>query len=633
MTTSSAPHAPARIEFPAPRLNARTSPSWTNDAFDADAWRANDANPSQGRAGVITFSTIPYNFRTACKEFLSAMDQGVDAGYRRVRSSGTAVLLAGFLRHLATHLESKGVHSFLAAIAADVEEAQLRHSGLLDGAPVTSSHARRFLATLGHLHRLGPAGSGTISDGLSFDPSQRAVNIGLSRNLKPTGSTPMLSEDTARLLLTMAVDWVENKFEATKWILAAHDLYSQAEGNNLSKARRFMRENPGFEASLNQARTTFGGPLVGLLPRRLTPSIEERGITDIELDLLWLGQVARSVQLAFQGFCYVVCAGFNGWRASEIMSIEWDSLSETPSGHVLTTKIRKTAANPRQSISRPVPPIVALAVKRLSELNARAAWPTTRRDRDVEGGSIFRTSVGGLTNSLSINDSLSASWTHFTGDEQRITTHQFRRFFAYFFLRRHQGNLDAVRRHFRHVSRDMVWAYAKDALNASYLTLEKQGLAQDIAKSVVFGEGHVSVGVAQDLKAVCDTLRLGAKVLTVEDAATYIDRQIKKFFLDVQAMEWGYCLLQGGDKGGACEGQVGPIEDRSEPSVCGRCKFFCTGPENEEFWRQSAGLHEEIMAHPKSTRLMKSESERFVATAERILKRHDKPSNVEVVHE
>jgi len=582
---------------------------------------------------VITFSTIPHNFRTACKEFLSAMDQGRDAGHRRVRSSGTAVLLAGFLRHLATVLESKGVLSFFAATTSDVEEAQLRHSRVRDGTPVTSSHARRFLATLGNLHRLGPAGSGAISDGLSFDPSHQAVNIGRSRNLMPTGSTPILSEDTACLLLTMAVDWVENKFEAAKWILAAHDLYSQAEGNSLSKARRFMRENPKFEASLIQARTTFGRPLVGLLLGRSMPSIGERGINDIELDLLWLGQVARSVQLTFQSFCYVVCAGFNGWRASEIMSIEWDSLSETPSGHVIATKVRKTAAAPRQSISRPVPPIVALAVKRLSELNARAAWPSVRRDREVKGGSIFRSSVGGLTNCLSINDSLSASWAHFTGDEQRITTHQFRRFFAYFFLRRHQGNLDAVRRHFRHVSRDMVWAYAKDALNASYLVHEKQGLAQEIAKSVVFGEGHMSVGIGQDLKAVCDTLRLGAKVLTVEDAATYIDRQIKQFFLDVQAMEWGYCLLQGGDKGGACEGQIGPIEDRSEPSVCGRCKFLCTGPENDEFWRQAAGLHEEIMAHPKSTRLMKCESERFVVTAKRILSRHNKPSNVEVVHE
>jgi hypothetical protein len=208
------------------------------------------------------------------------------------------------------------------------------------------------------------------------------------------------------------------------------------------------------------------------------------------------------------------------------------------------------------------------------------------------------------------------------GRSEKINSHQFRKFFAYFFLRRHCGNLDALRRHFRHVSREMIWAYAKDALGARHLAEEKKDLAAEIANAVVFDGGYRSTGVARHLREVKESLLLGAKVLSAEDAATYIETRIKQDFVEVHPMEWGYCLYQRGETGAACEAKVGPIEARAEPGVCGRCKFLCTGAENVDFWRHSGLLHQQLVDHPRSTKIMREESQKYVSVAASIVNRH-----------
>ena len=200
----------------------------------------------------------------------------------------------------------------------------------------------------------------------------------------------------------------------------------------------------------------------------------------------------------------------------------------------------------------------------------------------------------------SVMEDINFAWEFFQGSDIGLRSHQFRKFFAHFFIRRFKGGADAVRWHFRHVSKEMIWAYAKDALNAQQLVESKKELAAEIVNGIVFGTDYASTAVGRDLKEVGSTLRLGVRVLTVEEAANYIAAQVEQSFVDVHAMEWGYCLFQNGDKGAACEAKTGPIEARSEPSTCGRCKFLCTGKENAHFWQQTALRHQEIVAHPKA---------------------------------
>lgn len=214
-----------------------------------------------------------------------------------------------------------------------------------------------------------------------------------------------------------------------------------------------------------------------------------------------------------------------------------------------------------------------------------------------------------------MSNRISAAWREFSDKDECIATHQFRRFFALFYLRRHQGNLDAIHRHFRHVSRDMVWAYVKDGLKAQYMAKEKKQLAGEIVHGVVFGKAYSSIAVGKELKEALPSLKFLGKTLSIEDAAAYITKQIDSAYVDLHAMEWGYCMLQRGQSGAACEGRSSPIEARAEPGTCGRCKFLCTGQENVAFWQQTALLHQQVVEHPKSTAIMRAESERLLTIA------------------
>lgn len=619
------------FEHPSPKGQ---SPSWTNDPFEADVWTSNNPNPGNGGTESISFASLPDKHRLIAKQFLWAVNQTAEHGRRRARSSGTANSVMGMMRHLVVFMERHGIDSLGALTMKDVDAVHLDYCGLCNGGKAkTSNSAKRYLGFLSQLHQLGPARSALIDDGLSFDPSSFSPAIGRSRALRPAHSTPDLAEETAQRLLDLAIDWIEIKSEHATWIIRQSTLLARAKSNvkaaayHQNAALRIVRQhvagNPGFVERIQLARAELGGDLIRYLDQR--KPVPKPGITDLELELLSLGIIARQLQVITQGFCYVICAGFNGWRSNEILSIEAGSIKSTPAGHVVGTKIRKTALNPQTFIERPIPPIVAKAISVLEKINATPIWLPRQENTEAEadesdtGTPVFKSGRGNLLKTNDINTALSAAWALFSGDDQKITTHQFRRFFAQFYLRRYQGGLDAIRRHFRHVSRDMVWAYAKDALNAEYLAKEKKVLAGEIAKSVVFSSGYTSTQAASELVS----LRVKAKTLSVEDAAAYINKRIEDAFTSVHAMEWGYCLLQHGDQGAACEGQLGPIEDRSEPKTCGRCKFLCTGPENVPFWQHTALLHQEIAKHPKATKIMKSESEKILSTAGRILSRHN----------
>jgi hypothetical protein len=88
-------------------------------------------------------------------------------------------------------------------------------------------------------------------------------------------------------------------------------------------------------------------------------------------------------------------------------------------------------------------------------------------------------------------------------------------------------------------------------------------------------------------------------------------------------MEWGYCMFQKGNSGAACEAKTGPIEARSEPSTCGRCKFLVTGSENINFWQHTVILHQDINENKFTTKIMKDESQKIIAIGTNILKRHE----------
>lgn len=600
------------------------APSWSANAYEDDAWFDAQSNPSRGRKERINFNILPERWRGFAKQWLCALDQMAEHGSQRSDSYGSAALYFTMMRRFLEGVELLGDNVTLSSLSEDhIQRFFLEYAN----SGVSSLTLHRMLTLMGRCYKWGPSGYGALDDGLAFDPSKDPFLLGKIKQAPGIQGTDSISESVAQELLSMAIDWVENKSDAVLFCLTAVKLYEQAKvsrGKTGSlthvQCRKILAANPDIEKGIEQLRASFGIELRSLLKEGHHASVP--GVDGVLADFMKMGQISKKMQQMFQGFVYIVCAGFNGWRASEIFSAQADGIRETPAGFLLASNVIKTAVNRDEPVSRPVPPIVASAVMNLAKVNQAMEGVFPRKGGKV-GDGLFRSTTGGSIDMASLAEDINDAWAFFSGEPTNLKSHQFRKFFAHFFLRRFQGGADAVRWHFRHVSKEMIWAYAKDALGAKELVESKRELAEEIVRGVVLGNGYASASIAHELKVTHQTLKIGAKVLTVDEAASYISSEIEGRFSDVHPMEWGYCLFQNGDKGAACEAKSGPIEARSEPSTCGRCKFLCTGSENVPYWQQAAILHQEIVEHPKATKIMKVQSERFLVTASTILSRHD----------
>lgn len=340
--------------------------------------------------------------------------------------------------------------------------------------------------------------------------------------------------------------------------------------------------------------------------------------------------ISKKLYSIYQALTYVVCASFTGWRASEIFSINSDGIKETPTGYYLDSNLIKTTENKTELIARPVPDIVVQAIKNLEEihLSFEGLFGEKIFQKNGKTNAFFRTPMGNASDLKVLNEDLNLAWKHIGNNNFKFSTHQFRKFFAHFYIRRYQGTADAVRWNFRHISKDMILHYTNQAMNAKQLAQSKKEFAKEIANKIVKDNEYTSIGIANELKGFSQNINLKAKVLSIEEASKFIEERIETEFKDIHAMEWGYCMFQNGYKGAACEAKKGPIESRSEPSTCGRCKFLCTGQEHISFWQQTILLHQDIVGNKFTTKIMKQESEKILSIGTSILKRHDKKESL-----
>lgn len=98
-----------------------------------------------------------------------------------------------------------------------------------------------------------------------------------------------------------------------------------------------------------------------------------------------------------------------------------------------------------------------------------------------------------------------------------------------------------------------------------------------------------------------------------------IKKAIEKDFAEVHPMPWGYCLLQRGQSGSSCDSKDGPNVVDNSPGLCGSCRFFSMGVENQEIWQQVYLTHKEVVDSPLSTPLAKSASGKMISIAENFL--------------
>jgi hypothetical protein len=264
----------------------------------------------------------------------------------------------------------------------------------------------------------------------------------------------------------------------------------------------------------------------------------------------------------------------------------------------MVTKILKTSEMPEGAATeRPIPEIVARAI-------AVATWITAeyRQNGTTElflfpglGG---EPSIGGdLTWIYRINSfarHVRVPMHVSDGDIIKwwFTPHQFRRFFALFYVRRFQGSLDALRHHFRHVTEEMVWHYAQDPDTARFLADERADFTVRMMGLIATGE-IAAVGLAaKQLKELGAVYR--AKAMPPVEIEKAIRRKIKSEKIELYPTGYGFCFRS---PSRAAQAACGVAAD-GLPNAAGRTVEACLGCANGCFTKHDEpALRIEYLTH------------------------------------
>lgn len=600
-------------------------PKCFNSNFEDNKWVSINYNKSRGIES-LNFDSIPKNWIEFLKTILCVLEQIPKYGQQHIKSFGSYQNYFSNFKHFFNYLELKKIYSL-----KEVTENDLREILMVYSENKTKTKINTYLHNIQQLYEFGPNSYKILNDGLVFNPKIDYFLIGTVKNGKENGETEILDEELARTLISDSIDWVINKKEDIKNLIELSEILKIkkeeiTEKNNRSRhksithvqARKALMDSISGYDKIISVRKNFGKDLISFLEKGHQNSVI--GIPPEIVDFMKILLIYKRLFSMYQAAVYVVCAAFTGWRASELFSIKLENLKETAEGFQLGTLLIKTTSNKEELIYRPIPEIVAQSIRNLYEINQLADGLIENKmvKKDVDKSFLFKTSLGNPTDLKSINEDLKTFGKYIIDEKFSISTHQFRRFFAHFYVRRYKGTADAVRWHFRHISKDMILHYTSQALNAKQLAASKKELANDIANQILNNGDYKALSIENRLSDI----KLEAKVLAIDEAGKYIQNKIEEELVDLHAMEWGYCVFQKNNKGAACEAKTGPIESRSEPSTCGRCKFLCTGKENIEFWQQSVLLHQDITQNKFVTPLMKKESDKMITIGINILNKH-----------
>lgn len=601
-------------------------PSCFKSSFEDEKWVSLSFNKSRPIDELLNFSMIPQRWINYTKKVLCIIDQFQEHGSTRISAFGSFLAYFGIFNHFFNKVEQLNIKSL-----KDISEEDFRNIYLEYSNGKTKPTNTRYLSGIKKLYEYGHLHHNFLEDGLSFNPGNDFFLIGRAKTSKEVGETAIIEEEDAILLISTAIDWIVNKKEDFIGLIELSKIHKDKKLSKNVKnskksltfvqARKALHANPNLHKRLIEIRQNFNKDLVSFLEQGHQNS--KNGLEPELIDFMKINLIIKKLHSFYQAFTYVVCASFTGWRASEVFSISIDNVKETPSGFYLDSNLIKTTQNKNELISRPIPEIVAKAIVNLQEINSKMEGVFSHKlVKEDKANSLFKNPFGKSLNVKVLNEDLNMAWKNISNKNFNFSTHQFRRFFAHFYIRRYQGNADAVRWNFRHISKNMILHYTQQAMNAKQLSQSKKELAKEIANNIVQENEYTSIGVGKDLKDM--KLDLSAKVLTVEEASKYITDKIDSEFKNIHPMEWGYCMFQNGYKGAICEAKTGPIEARSEPSTCGRCKFLCTGTEHVEFWQQTILLHQDIKNDKFATKIMKNESDKIIAIGSNILNRHSK---------
>lgn len=603
-----------------------TPPKCFVGKFDDSKWISKNFNKSRG-VESINFKSIPSQWELFVKTFLCALDQLPTYGKMSINSFGGYQNYFSKLKHFFNYLDNKKIKNI-----NDVSEDLLKEIFIDYSKGKIKEKGQTYLLLMSKIFDLGPSSYAILNDGLSFNPKNDYFLIGFTKNLKEVGETEILDEDIARKLISESIKWIVDKKQDMLDIIYLCNISKNkkieiAVKNNskgvssLTKvqAKNALSADPLGYNKIYELRKNFKTDLISFLEAGHQYSTKD--VSPEIKDFMKILLIYKNLFAMYQSAVYIVCASFTGWRASEIFSITPNNIRKNGEGFEVGSLMIKTTSNKEEVIYRPVPEIVINAITSLQEIQHTAKGLIENKfvKENVDKNILFKTSMGNPSDLKSLTEDLNVFGKYIIDNDFSISTHQFRRFFAHFYIRRYKGTPDAIRWNFRHVSKDMILHYTSQALNAKQLSLSKKELANEISNQIINNNNYKALSVENRLSEI----RMEAKVLAVDEAAQYVQSKLENEMVNLHAMEWGYCLFQENNKGAVCEAKSGPIESRSEPSTCGRCKFLCTGKEHIGFWQQTVLLHQDITQNNFATKIMKEESNKIIEIGYNILNKHN----------
>ena len=179
--------------------------------------------------------------------------------------------------------------------------------------------------------------------------------------------------------------------------------------------------------------------------------------------------------------------------------------------------------------------------------------------------------------------------------EQRITTHMWRKTFARYMVRVSPGLLPAISHHLKHMSVAFTEvAYCQpDPEAARTLTDARTSEAGALILGVITGKKPVAGPMAAELKALAKELSSGLGNRTEHESREKLGEAIRDRNIRLYHQDFGFCVFRG--DGARCHNladdsefhllRVAPAFARQTADICASCKNFGIDASHFEFWR------------------------------------------------
>lgn len=506
-------------------------------------------------------------------------------------------------------MESRGIRRFRDIEGKALDYVPIARINSKTGRPVAKGwHARRLMLLEDlYLQRE------KLSDALQSHPwpDESASNLAGERSKGRVTKTLRIPERTVRDIAAVAIDYVKNR---AVQILEARDALEQAVGGESSHRATNIR-----------------------VP--LARSFGFEGSRDLSNELALVRDV-----------CYIVIAMFSGIRDSETLFLKTGCIahSRTEDGIDLTWlhgTIFKTGVKPHKWL---VPPIVETAVRVMERYRQPYAAEIDRQIADFErrasmvipGSRAHRTvlkrlhaarkdrdalflgcapCVGHMVNVVSgalINRRLKGFCERFNivGEDNKhwpLSSHQFRRTYAYFVASAELGDLHYLREHFGHWSIDMTLLYT-DGATDEYQT-DSDLLNEILRTKAEKQEGVFRSYLLTDVPLANGDVMLADLRRTVKTARNK-EELVRQVSSSVTLNGTGHSWCLGNVKGTGCGGLC-----VFEADMCVDCAYGMIGPEHLPVWKEIANQQQLALSMPDLGIPGKARSERILAKAHDVI--------------